>query len=62
MDEGLLDGEMAMCRFLNLIVSDPDVCKVIACRIAWLGSSGSSRVCARYRTAFVLGADHDRFV
>src|SRR5262245_17073345 len=25
MDEGLLDGEMAMTRFLKLIVTDPDI-------------------------------------
>ena len=28
MDEGMLDGEKAMTRFLNLIASEPDICKV----------------------------------
>lgn len=28
MDEGLLDGKAAMSRFLNLIATEPDICKV----------------------------------
>ncbi|MGH8283292.1 MAG: homocysteine S-methyltransferase family protein, partial [Gammaproteobacteria bacterium] len=28
MDEGMLDGEQAMRRFLSLIASEPDICKV----------------------------------
>ena len=28
MDEGMLDGVAAMSRFVNLIVSEPDVAKV----------------------------------
>ncbi|MCW9014680.1 MAG: methionine synthase [Gammaproteobacteria bacterium] len=28
MDEGMLDGEQAMVTFLNLIASEPDICKV----------------------------------
>jgi hypothetical protein len=36
MDEGLLDGKMAMCRFLNLIVSEPDVCKARAAALQQL--------------------------
>ena len=28
MDDGLIDGEAAMTRFVNLMVSEPDVCKV----------------------------------
>lgn len=28
MDEGMLDGEQAMTTFLNLIASEPDICKV----------------------------------
>ncbi len=28
MDEGMLDGEAAMTKFLNLIASEPDICKV----------------------------------
>ena len=28
MDEGLIDGEQAMTRFLNLIAADPDIAKV----------------------------------
>ena len=28
MDEGMLDGKSAMVRFLNLIASEPDICKV----------------------------------
>lgn len=28
MDEGLLDGKAAMTRFLNLIATEPDICKV----------------------------------
>ncbi|XP_076040931.1 methionine synthase-like [Oratosquilla oratoria] len=31
MDEGLLDGKMAMSRFLNLIATEPDICKVPIC-------------------------------
>ncbi|MEM9014586.1 MAG: methionine synthase [Pseudomonadota bacterium] len=28
MDEGMLDGVAAMCRFLRLIASEPDICRV----------------------------------
>ncbi|MGC9457646.1 MAG: methionine synthase [Halothiobacillaceae bacterium] len=28
MDEGLIDGEQAMVRFLNLIAAEPDICRV----------------------------------
>ncbi len=28
MDEGLLDGQYAMCRFLNFIMSEPGICKI----------------------------------
>src|SRR6201997_1190130 len=28
MDEGMLDGKAAMVRFLNLIASEPDICRV----------------------------------
>ena len=28
MDEGMIDGAAAMTRFLNLIASEPDICKV----------------------------------
>ncbi|WXT99825.1 MAG: Methionine synthase [Catillopecten margaritatus gill symbiont] len=28
MDEGMLDGKAAMVRFMNLIASEPDICKV----------------------------------
>lgn len=28
MDEGMLDGKMAMTKFINLISSEPDVAKV----------------------------------
>ncbi len=28
MDEGMIDGVAAMTRFLNLIASEPDICKV----------------------------------
>lgn len=28
MDEGMLDGEKAMTKFLNLISSEPDIAKV----------------------------------
>ena len=28
MDEGMLDGEAAMTRFLNLVASEPEICKV----------------------------------
>ena len=28
MDEGMLDAEAAMCRFLNLISTEPDVARV----------------------------------
>src|SRR6202034_4929647 len=28
MDEGMIDGVAAMKRFLNLIASEPDICKV----------------------------------
>lgn len=28
MDEGMLDGEAAMAKFLNLIASEPDICRV----------------------------------
>ncbi|KAG7171128.1 Methionine synthase-like [Homarus americanus] len=31
MDEGLLDGKAAMTRFLNLIATEPDICKVPMC-------------------------------
>lgn len=31
MDEGLLDGKAAMSRFLNLIATEPDICKVPMC-------------------------------
>jgi len=31
MDEGMLDGKAAMTRFLNLIATEPDVCKVPIC-------------------------------
>ncbi|MCL4134745.1 UNVERIFIED_CONTAM: hypothetical protein GTU68_059102, partial [Idotea baltica] len=31
MDEGLLDGKVAMTRFLNLIATEPDICKVPLC-------------------------------
>ena len=31
MDDGMLDGKMAMTRFLNLIASEPDVTKVPLC-------------------------------
>lgn len=31
MDEGLLDGKAAMTRFLNLIATEPDICKVPIC-------------------------------
>ncbi|XP_071516049.1 methionine synthase-like isoform X2 [Panulirus ornatus] len=31
MDEGLLDGKAAMTRFLNLIATEPDICKVPVC-------------------------------
>ncbi|CAL4066678.1 unnamed protein product [Meganyctiphanes norvegica] len=31
MDEGLLDGKAAMSRFLNLISTEPDICKVPLC-------------------------------
>ncbi|KAB7503630.1 Methionine synthase [Armadillidium nasatum] len=31
MDEGMLDGKMAMTRFLNLIATEPDICKVPLC-------------------------------
>lgn len=31
MDEGLLDGKAAMSRFLNLIATEPDICKVSFC-------------------------------
>ncbi|XP_018014823.1 methionine synthase [Hyalella azteca] len=31
MDEGLLDGVAAMTKFLNLIATEPDVCKVPLC-------------------------------
>lgn len=31
MDEGLLDGKAAMTRFLNLITTEPDICKVPIC-------------------------------
>ena len=27
-DEGMLDGEACMTRFLNLIASEPDICRV----------------------------------
>ena len=29
MDEGMLDGKVAMTRFVNLISSDPDIAKVM---------------------------------
>ena len=28
MDDGLIDGKEAMVRFLNLIASEPDICRV----------------------------------
>ena len=28
MDDGLIDGEESMIHFLNLIASEPDICKV----------------------------------
>jgi 5-methyltetrahydrofolate--homocysteine methyltransferase len=28
MDEGMLDAESAMVRFLNLIAAEPEICKV----------------------------------
>ena len=28
MDEGMLDGEAAMTRFLNLVAAEPDICRV----------------------------------
>src|SRR5213079_2517922 len=28
MDEGMIDGEATMTRFLNLIASEPDICRV----------------------------------
>src|ERR1039457_3233140 len=28
MDEGMIDGVAAMTKFLNLIASEPDICKV----------------------------------
>lgn len=31
MDEGMLDGKAAMTKFLNLIATEPDVCKVPLC-------------------------------
>ncbi|KAK7077289.1 hypothetical protein SK128_014227 [Halocaridina rubra] len=31
MDEGLLDGVAAMTRFLNLVATEPDICKVPIC-------------------------------
>jgi len=31
MDEGMLDGKSAMTRFLNLVATEPDVCKVPVC-------------------------------
>lgn len=31
MDEGMLDGKVAMARFLNLIATEPDICKVPLC-------------------------------
>ncbi|KAK3879260.1 hypothetical protein Pcinc_016153, partial [Petrolisthes cinctipes] len=31
MDEGLLDGKAAMTRFLNLVATEPDICKVPIC-------------------------------
>jgi len=31
MDEGMLDGKAAMTKFLNLIATEPDVCKVPIC-------------------------------
>ncbi|XP_071499462.1 methionine synthase-like [Diadema antillarum] len=31
MDEGMLDGVKAMTRFVNLIASEPDICKVPLC-------------------------------
>jgi len=31
MDEGMLDGKSAMTKFLNLIATEPDVCKVPLC-------------------------------
>jgi len=30
MDEGMLDGKMAMTKFVNLISSEPDVAKVVS--------------------------------
>ncbi|XP_066282787.1 methionine synthase-like [Branchiostoma lanceolatum] len=31
MDEGMLDGKAAMARFLNLIATEPEICKVPLC-------------------------------
>jgi 5-methyltetrahydrofolate--homocysteine methyltransferase len=31
MDEGMLDSKSAMTRFLNLIATEPDICKVPLC-------------------------------
>jgi len=31
MDEGMLDGVAAMTRFINLISSEPEICKVPLC-------------------------------
>ena len=28
MDEGMLDGKLAMTKFVNLIMSEPDIAKV----------------------------------
>ena len=31
MDEGMLDGVKAMTKFVNLISSEPDICRVPLC-------------------------------
>ena len=31
MDEGMLDGKLAMAKFVNLIMSEPDIAKVCIC-------------------------------
>ena len=33
MDEGMLDSEQAMVTFLNLIMSEPDIARVVDTRV-----------------------------
>ena len=54
MDEGMLDGVAAMSRFVNLIVSEPDVAKVQCTSTPTIHSGATIEACGEFQSLLYL--------